>query len=199
MKDPANYTYRPDVDGLRAVAILPVVFYHYGFWQFSGGFVGVDVFFVISGFLITGLIHREMMEGRFTIRNFYERRIRRIFPALFVMLAAATIAAALLLFPTDFELYAQSLIATAAFASNFEFWREAGYFDAWAGTKPLLHLWSIAVEEQFYLVFPAVLLLARKASRVNVLMIVAGLFALSFGFSVWAVAYAPTTAFYLLP
>src|ERR1700748_1429563 len=107
MKVPnAELHYRPDVDGLRAVAILAVVFYHYGFWQLSGGFVGVDVFFVISGFLITGLIRGEMVEGRFTIRHFYERRIRRIFPALFVMLAAATVAAAVLLFPIDFERYA---------------------------------------------------------------------------------------------
>src|ERR1700761_4615510 len=109
----AELHYRPDVDGLRAVAILAVVFYHYGFWQTPGGFVGVDIFFVISGFLITGLIHREMVEGRFTIRNFYERRIRRIFPALFAMLAVATVAAAVLLFPSDFQEYAQSLIATA--------------------------------------------------------------------------------------
>src|SRR5689334_20244362 len=111
MKEASEFDYRADVDGLRAVAILAVVFYHYGFWQVSGGFVGVDVFFVISGFLITGLVQKEMAEGRFTIRHFYERRIRRIFPALFVMLAAATVAAAVLLFPTDFERYAESLIA----------------------------------------------------------------------------------------
>src|SRR5678816_2791561 len=102
--------YRADVDGLRAVAILAVVAYHYGFWQASGGFIGVDVFFVISGFLITRLIHREMVEGRFTIRSFYERRIRRIFPALFLMLAAATAAAAFLLFPVDLENYARTLV-----------------------------------------------------------------------------------------
>src|SRR6201986_1944512 len=119
MKAQTELHYRPAVDGLRAVAILCVVFYHYGFAPFSGGFIGVDVFFVISGFLITGLIHREMVEGRFTIRNFYERRIRRIFPALFAMLAVVTVAAGVILFPSDFQEYAKSLIATAVFASNF--------------------------------------------------------------------------------
>ncbi|HEY1706876.1 MAG TPA: acyltransferase family protein [Rhizomicrobium sp.] len=199
MKAQAERHYRPDVDGLRAVAILCVVFYHYGFAPFSGGFIGVDVFFVISGFLITGLIHREMVEGRFTIRNFYERRIRRIFPALFAMLAVATVAAAVLLFPLDFQEYAKSLIATAGFASNFEFWREAGYFDIAASWKPLLHLWSIAVEEQFYLLFPALLLLAGTSSRRKLLWLTGALFMASLAFSIWAVRYAPVTAFYLLP
>jgi peptidoglycan/LPS O-acetylase OafA/YrhL len=191
--------YRPDVDGLRAIAIISVVLYHYGFWPFTGGFVGVDVFFVISGFLITGLIHREMTEGRFSIRHFYERRIRRIFPALFVMLAVATIAAALLLFPSDFERYADSLFATAFFASNFEFWRETGYFDVSAEWKPLLHLWSIAVEEQFYVVFPALLLLIGTRSRSKLLIVTGALFVLSLVFSIWAVPNTPATAFYLLP
>ena len=191
--------YRPDVDGLRALAIVPVVFYHYGFAMFSGGFVGVDVFFVISGFLITSLIHREMIEGRFSIRHFYERRIRRIFPALFVMLAAATVAAAIILFPLDFEHYADSLFATAFFASNFEFWREAGYFDVSATLKPLLHLWSIAVEEQFYLLFPALLLAIGTSSRATLLAVTGAFFAASFAFSVWAVSHAPSAAFYLLP
>src|ERR1700761_4075492 len=181
----AELHYRPDVDGLRAVAILAVVFYHYGFWQTPGGFVGVDIFFVISGFLITGLIHREMVEERFTIRQFYERRIRRIFPALFVMLTFASIAAWVLLFPVDFEAYANSLIATAFFAANIEFWREVGYFDIAASLKPLLHLWSIAVEEQFYLIFPAILLLTGTSSRPRLLAVVGTLFALSLSYSIW--------------
>jgi peptidoglycan/LPS O-acetylase OafA/YrhL len=195
----AESRYRPDVDGLRAVAIVSVVLYHYGFWPFTGGFAGVDMFFVISGFLITGLIHREMAEGHFSIRHFYERRIRRIFPALFAMLAAATVAATIVLFPSDFERYADSLFATAFFASNFEFWREVGYFDVGAEWKPLLHLWSIAVEEQFYLVFPALLLLIGTGSRPRLLIVTSTLFVLSLAFSIWAVAHAPSTAFYLLP
>ncbi|MBS0274796.1 MAG: acyltransferase [Proteobacteria bacterium] len=191
--------YRPDVDGLRAVAVLAVVFYHCGFWQAPGGFVGVDIFFVISGFLITGIIHRETADGRFTVRHFYERRIRRIFPALFAMLAVATLAAWILLFPLDFEAYAKSLVATAFFAANFEFWREVGYFDLAASFKPLLHLWSIAVEEQFYLLFPAVLLLTGTSSRPRLLAVIGALLLLSFAFSVWASEQSPSTAFYLLP
>jgi peptidoglycan/LPS O-acetylase OafA/YrhL len=191
--------YRPDVDGLRAVAVLAVVFYHYGFWQVPGGFVGVDIFFVISGFLITGLICNEMLEGRFTIRHFYERRVRRIFPALFAMLAVASVAAWVLLFPVDFEAYAKSLIATAFFAANFEFWREVGYFDLAASFKPLLHLWSIAVEEQFYLLFPALLFLTGTSSRRKLLMTIGALFVLSLACSIWEVGQSAATAFYLLP
>ncbi len=198
-EDRGELHYRPDIDGLRAVAVMAVVFYHFGFWQVPGGFVGVDVFFVISGFLITGLIHREMQQGRFTIAHFYERRVRRIFPALFVMLAAATVAAGLLLFPVDFESYARSLAATAIFASNFEFWREAGYFDVASAQKPLLHLWSIAVEEQFYLLFPALLLAIGTRSLRRLRGAVGLLFLLSLGFSLWAVVWAPAAAFYLLP
>ncbi len=187
------------MDGLRAVAVLAVVFYHYGFWQVPGGFIGVDIFFVISGFLITCIIHREMADGHFTIRHFYERRIRRIFPALFAMLTVASIAAWFLLFPVDFEAYAKSLVATAFFSTNFEFWREVGYFDVAASLKPLLHLWSIAVEEQFYLLFPALLLLVGTSSRWKLLSVVGILLIASFAFSLWAVSDSSSTAFYLLP
>src|SRR3954453_19243927 len=159
-----SWSYRPDIDGLRALAVLAVVLFHYRVPSFGGGYVGVDVFFVISGYLITGLILKESGENRFSVRSFYERRIRRIFPALFAMLAVATVAAALLFFPISFARFGKSLLATAVFISNFEFWREAGYFDVGADQKPLLHLWSIAVEEQFYLVFPALLLLIGTRS-----------------------------------
>jgi peptidoglycan/LPS O-acetylase OafA/YrhL len=189
--------YRPDIDGLRAIAILPVLFYHYKLGPFTGGFVGVDVFFVISGFLITSLIHGEMVAGDFSVAEFYERRVRRIFPALFAMLLVATVAAFLVLFPQDFVRYAKSLLAIAGFASNFEFWREAGYFDVAAKQKPLLHLWSIAVEEQFYLLFPPILLLAQWLNRTKA--IVAAIFVMSLGLSIWGVTYAPTATFYLLP
>jgi peptidoglycan/LPS O-acetylase OafA/YrhL len=185
--------YRPDIDGLRALAILPVIFFHYRVPPFGGGFVGVDIFFVISGYLITQLI---VAEGQgFSVSRFYERRVRRIFPALFAMLLVATAAALFILFPVDLVRYANSLLATAGFAANFEFWREAGYFDVAAAEKPLLHLWSIAVEEQFYLFFPAVLLLFRR-SRVTV---TAAIFAASLAFAVWGVTHAPTATFYLLP
>jgi peptidoglycan/LPS O-acetylase OafA/YrhL len=189
--------YRPEIDGLRALAILPVVFFHYGLGPFRGGFVGVDVFFVISGYLITALIHGEIQDDRFSIARFYERRVRRIFPALFAMLAVVSVAAGFILFPYDLVRYAKSLLATAAFASNFEFWNEAGYFDVAAAGKPLLHLWSIAVEEQFYLLFPLVLLVSRRSAWL--LGAVGAIFAVSFALGIWGVAHAPSATFYLLP
>ncbi len=191
--------YRPDIDGLRALAILPVLLFHYrvpGFW---GGFVGVDVFFVISGYLIAGLITGEMRDGRFSILEFYERRVRRIFPALFLVLLASTVAAAFLLFPSDFSRYAKSLFATAFFASNIEFWRELGYFDISAEMKPLLHLWSIAVEEQFYVLFPAILLLVSGRSKARALVTVSLILVASLAFSIYAVKAGPAFAFYMLP
>ncbi len=189
--------YRPEIDGLRALAILPVVLFHYGFGAFHGGFVGVDVFFVISGYLITALIHGEMEDGAFSIAKFYDRRIRRIFPALFAMLAVVSVAAAIILFPYDLVRYAKSLLATATFASNFEFWSEAGYFDVAGADKPLLHLWSIAVEEQFYLLFPLVLFAFRRTSWL--LAAVGAIFVASFALGIWGVVHAPTATFYLLP
>jgi len=192
-------SYRPDVDGLRALAVLAVVLFHYRVPGFSGGFVGVDIFFVISGYLITGLIVKETAENRFSLRRFYERRVRRIFPALFAMLAVATVAAALLFFPTSFERFGKSLLATAVFGSNFEFWREAGYFDVSADQKPLLHLWSIAVEEQFYLIFPALILLIGMRSKLKLIMAVATVFAASLAFSIWCIYHAHMAGYYLLP
>ncbi|MGB8365037.1 MAG: acyltransferase family protein [Rhizomicrobium sp.] len=191
--------YRPEIDGLRALAILPVLLFHFHVRAFRGGFVGVDVFFVISGYLITQLIQAERAARRFSITHFYERRVRRIFPALFAMLTVVTIAAAFILFPVDFVRYGKSLLATAAFGSNFEFWRETGYFDVIAEEKPLLHLWSIAVEEQFYLLFPAILLAVGRGSRRRIIATVGAIFAASFAFSVWGVGHAPSATFYLLP
>src|SRR5215813_14759561 len=121
--------YRPDIDGLRAVAVLPVVLYHFQIAPFTGGFVGVDVFFVISGYLITSLIHHEMLSGAFSPARFYERRIRRILPALFLMMLVTTALAGAVLFPQDLMNYARSLVATALFGSNFYFWSTVDYFD----------------------------------------------------------------------
>ncbi|HTQ12938.1 MAG TPA: acyltransferase family protein [Rhizomicrobium sp.] len=196
---PPGRRYRPDIDGLRALAILPVVFFHYQVPGFSGGFVGVDVFFVISGYLIASLIHAEMREGRFSILGFYERRVRRIFPALFTVLVASTLAAIVILFPDDLERFGRSLFATAFFAANFEFWRELGYFDVSAELKPLLHLWSIAVEEQFYLLFPPILMAVAGRAKARGLATVAVIFAASLAFSLWAVRTHPEFAFYMLP
>lgn len=150
-------TYRPDIDGLRAIAVLAVLAFHLDFSSVSGGFVGVDVFFVISGFLIASIIGQELEAGKFSIWRFYERRMRRIFPALFAMTIVATGVGCWLLLPVDLTNFAQSVAAAAVFASNLLFIAEAGYFDADAKLKPLLHTWSLAVEEQFYLVFPLLL------------------------------------------
>jgi peptidoglycan/LPS O-acetylase OafA/YrhL len=154
--------YRADIDGLRALAILPVLFFHAGFGFAQGGYVGVDVFFVISGFLITSLIHGEMVAGEFSLVEFYERRVRRLLPALFAVLLFCVLLGALLLLPQDFRYFGGSLFATTLFSSNVFFWLEAGYFDVAAERKPLLHTWSLAVEEHYYLLFPVYLLLVLR-------------------------------------
>ena len=195
----ARLRYRPDIDGLRAIAVVPVVLYHYRVPGFSGGFVGVDVFFVISGYHITALIHGEMREGEFSILGFYERRARRILPALFAVIAASFLAATFLFFPRDLMRFAESAAATALFGSNFDFWLQSGYFDVGAELKPLLHTWSLAVEEQFYVVFPALLLALHSRKRSTLLAFVVSLAVLSFGLSVWAVRHTPDAAFYLAP
>ena len=169
-----THLYRADIDGLRALAIVPVVLYHAGIPGFSGGFVGVDVFFVISGYLITSIIEREIREDRFCLAGFYERRIRRILPALFAVMAVCAVASPFLLYPEEYRRFARSLIATTLFVSNIQFRRESGYFDTDADSKPLLHTWSVSVEEIFYVVYPlASLLLWRSAKDRRVLVLAA--------------------------
>ncbi len=154
-------SYRPDIDGLRAVAVLAVVFYHLKM-KVWGGFVGVDVFFVISGFLISSVILREIAESRFSLSAFYQRRIRRILPALLVTTAACVVAACIFLLPGELVSFAKSLLAASFSVSNFFFWLHSGYFDAPSAEQPLLHTWSLAVEEQFYIFFPLFLLAVRR-------------------------------------
>ena len=149
--------YRPDIDGLRAIAVLSVVFYHAGL-GFPGGYVGVDVFFVISGYLITALILKDLERGSFSMVNFWERRIRRIFPALAVMVAVTCVAGWFLLLPEDLAKLGASVITQSLLVSNFYFWRTTNYFGGANEEKPLLHTWSLAVEEQFYLIFPIALM-----------------------------------------
>ena len=175
-----THDYRPDIDGLRALAILAVVFYHAGVPGFSGGFVGVDVFFVISGYLITSIIERNISRNRFSLAAFYERRVRRILPALFVMMGASAIAAAALLYPVEYRSFARSLITTTLFVSSVQFRREGGYFDVEADRKPLLHTWSLSVEEIFYVFFPVLLLLLWRCCRLRRFWIVGAFAALSF-------------------
>lgn len=177
--------------------MLPVVLFHAGLGV-PGGFVGVDVFFVISGYLITSLISEDMQTGRFSIAAFYERRVRRIFPALFAMMTVSAILAWLFFMPTEFVLFGKSVFAAALFVSNILFRREAGYFDTSELMKPLLHTWSLAVEEQFYIFFPLILFICRKRQSLQIAAI-AVLFVVSLGISeLWAIKKAGD-AFYLLP
>ncbi|WCM26106.1 acyltransferase [Sphingomonas sp. QA11] len=186
--------YRREIDGLRAIAVLAVVLFHARIRGFPGGFVGVDIFLVISGYLITQLILRESDAGRFTLIGFYERRVRRIMPALLAMLVASGIAAWILL-PADFRTYGQSLAAIALFGSNLLFWGWEGYFSLTGEATPLLHTWSLAVEEQFYILFPTLLLMVRhKARTTRTALIAAGL--VSFAYGVWALQNDPGGAFY---
>ena len=191
--------YRADIDGLRAIAIVPVVLYHAGFPGLKGGFVGVDVFFVISGFLMASLILSEIDQGAFSLGHFYERRVRRIFPALFATIAASAVAAWLLFMPIEFQYFSRSAMAAALFGSNILFWQESGYFDAAAELKPLLHTWSLAVEEQFYIVFPLLMLVIARFRRQWTGWILCTLLLVSVGLSIWQVERAPVAAFYLLP
>jgi peptidoglycan/LPS O-acetylase OafA/YrhL len=193
-----NSGHRSDIDGLRALAVVPVVLFHAGVPGNSGGFLGVDVFFVISGFLITSILLREIDEDRFSIVGFYNRRVRRIFPALFAVLLAVCIAALFLLSPAALARFGWSVLGTTFFVSNILFYREAGYFDTSSLEKPLLHTWSLAVEEQFYLVWPLLLwaLVRFGGRRMLMPMVLLGV-AGSFALAVVASIIEPTAAFFL--
>ena len=192
----ASHAYRPDVDGLRALAVLAVLGYHAFPGAVTGGFVGVDVFFVISGFLITGIILEELGRGSFTFTGFYWRRIRRIFPALILVLGACLFLGWRVLLPDEFAQLGRHVAAGAGFVSNIALWRESGYFDSAAELKPLLHLWSLGIEEQYYLVWPLALFLVRAYPRRILAMVLVG-GGLSFALNVALVAGHPSTAFYL--
>lgn len=177
--------YRSEIDGIRALAVLPVIFFHGGLPFFSGGFVGVDVFFVISGYLITTILLSDFDAGSYSLLRFYERRARRILPALFLVMTCCIPFAFMWMHQTQLKDFFESLTTTALFTSNFLFWSESGYFAAVAEEKPLLHTWSLAIEEQYYLFFPPALWLAMKVGRQLALaMILTGVLA-SFGFALF--------------
>lgn len=192
--------YREDIDGLRSIAILPIVLFHAGADRLAGGFVGVDVFFVISGYLITRLIDKDLEKGIFGYGRFAIRRIRRLFPALVVAILGTFIASYFVLFPTHFEDAAESSLAALFSFSNFYFWQQTGYFDKDALVKPLLHTWSLAVEEQFYLVWPTLMLvLHRTASRKWQLGWIVALGLASLLAAEYYLRRDPSAAFYLAP
>ena len=198
--------YRSDIDGLRALAVLAVVMFH-AFPEFlPGGFIGVDIFFVISGFLISGIIFHELAQGNFSFANFYSRRIRRIFPALLVVLLGAMVFGWFILLADEYSQLGKHIAAGAAFLSNFFFWQEAGYFDNSASTKPFLHLWSLGIEEQYYIVWPLLLWVGFRL-RFNLGLLTLLLALISFGLNIRgftvshdaiATFYSPQTRFWEL-
>ena len=191
--------YRKEIDGLRCVAVLPVVMHHAGFSIFSGGYIGVDVFFVISGFLITTIIIEELVQNHFSIIGFYERRARRILPALFTMIFLCIPFAWFWLSPSQLKDFSQSIVAVTLFSSNFLFWLEEGYFSPIAELKPLLHTWSLAVEEQYYLFFPPLLILIWQFGRTKVMWMLIVISIASVGIAEWGWRNAPEANFYLAP
>ncbi|HEY3698924.1 MAG TPA: acyltransferase family protein [Spongiibacteraceae bacterium] len=192
-------TYRKDIDGLRAFAVLPVVLFHAGYSFLSGGYVGVDIFFVISGYLITSIIYREINNNQFSILQFYERRIRRIYPAALAVALFTTIAAAMIIPPSLFKKVGWALVFMNLYSTNILFFKQAGYFDTDSTLNPFLHTWSLSVEEQFYLFFPLFLLAVTRLfkDKTFVLLFAATLF--SFAASCYATYQWPTSAFYLIP
>ncbi len=191
--------YRAEIDGLRAIAVVPIILFHAGFEYFSGGFVGVDVFFVISGYLITTIILSEKEQGTFSLVNFYERRFRRILPALFMVMLVSLIFSLLWLMPSYMEDFSQSLMAVSTFSSNILFWRESGYWEISNELKPLLHTWSLAVEEQYYVLYPLFLMQIwhfRKDWILGSFIVIA---AISLATAQWGAYNKPIPTFYLLP
>lgn len=188
--------YRPDINGLRAIAVLSVVLFHAFPNMLPGGFIGVDIFFVISGYLITNIILQNIKNNSFSFGDFYARRIRRIFPALILVLIACHITGWLLLMPSEYQQLGKHIAGGATFASNFLLWLESGYFDSSAESKPLLHLWSLGIEEQFYILWPAILVLAYRI-RINLLRLIAIALITSLLINLWLTSSDPIAAFFL--
>ncbi len=195
-----QHGYRPEIDGLRAIAVLAVMAYHAGVPGAGGGFLGVDVFFVISGYLITRILAGDHAAGRLSFRRFYERRLRRILPALYLVMAACLPFALYTMIPDALRSFGSSLAASALFSANVYFWaKTGGYFDAPSDSMPLLHLWSLAVEEQFYLVYPLLLLMIWRFRPAWLLPTLALLAGGSLAASALAGLYSPSAGFFLLP
>ncbi|MDB9790393.1 acyltransferase [Gammaproteobacteria bacterium] len=191
--------YRAEIDGLRALAVLPVIFFHAGFELFSGGFVGVDVFFVISGYLITTILIEDIENKRFSIVNFYERRARRILPALFFVMLFCVPFAWILLSDASLDNFGNGLMGVSLFLSNVVFWTQQGYFDESAELNPILHTWSLAVEEQYYVLFPIFLILAWRFGKNRVFWMIVVMAVISLVLSEWGWRNKAVANFYLAP
>ena len=192
-------TYRKEIDGLRALAVIPVILFHGGFTWLSGGYVGVDIFFVISGYLISSIILRELDAGTFTIANFYERRARRILPALFFVLLMFLPFAWLWLLPHELIDFGKSIISVTTFSSNILFWQESGYFSADSEFIPLLHTWSLAVEEQFYVIFPLLMIFFWKLGKTWLIAVICLIALSSLALTEIGWRQFPDANFYLIP
>lgn len=190
-----SISYRPDIDGLRALAILPVVLFHAFPNLLPGGFIGVDIFFVISGYLITSILLKDIQAGTYSIKTFYARRVRRIFPALSLVLLFCLALGWVVLTAVEYRALGKHAGGGAGFIANIMFWKEAGYFDAAGDTKPLLHLWSLGIEEQFYIVWPLLLYFFAKRSW-NILGLIIAVGLMSFALNVWRIGIDPTGTFY---
>lgn len=193
---PPVLAYRPDIDGLRAIAVLAVVIFHAFPQALPGGFVGVDVFFVISGYLISSIIFKALDGGTFSFADFYARRVRRIFPALVLVVLTSLLLGWAVLLPDEYAQLGKHAAAGLGFVANVAYWMESGYFDTAAELKPLLHLWSLGVEEQFYIVWPAVVLLLWRFGA-GLWWATAGLALVSFGISVWLSPVFPSASYFL--
>jgi peptidoglycan/LPS O-acetylase OafA/YrhL len=196
MNQTSNNAYRPDIDGLRAIAVISVVLYHFGVPYFNGGFVGVDVFFVISGYLITGIVLAELRTGSFSFARFYERRARRLLPTLTMVFLVTFAVSLAIMTPRDFEVFSKSMFYALIFAANIFFDSQGGYFGPDLELAPLLHTWSLAVEEQFYIAWPLLLVLAFRYARTRLHVIAALLLLASFYANVSLVETKPVAAFY---
>ena len=190
------FAYRPDIDGLRAVAILLVVLFHVFPHSLGGGFIGVDVFFVISGYLITSIILDALDAGKFSISAFYFRRVRRLFPSLLIVLACCLVAGYILLIPSELYKLSKHLLGGLTFVANFTLWSDAGYFNAFPEKNPALHLWSLGVEEQFYLVWPVLLILVTRLARHLLIPVIVVCLLMSFVLNVVLVRNMPDMTFY---
>lgn len=194
-----THAYRPDIDGLRALAVIPVIMLHAGVEFFSGGFIGVDVFFVISGFLITKIIWKDVNSGEFSIAEFYRRRARRILPALFFMLFTCGLFGLLLMLPGQFNEFTESALASLIFSANIYFALKLDYFSASASEIPLLHLWSLGVEEQFYIFFPLLLMFFSNRNLKYLILLLLLLFIVSISVAELGWRTAPQINFYIFP
>lgn len=191
--------YQPEIDGLRAIAVLSVFLFHLDHRLLPGGFVGVDVFFVISGYLITSIIYRDLIKGEFSFARFYQRRIARIFPAFFLVALVTLAVASVVYLPQDFASAGANLVAAALSVANLKYMLQGNYFEISPDAQPFLHYWSLSVEEQFYLIFPALLWVVCKYFRPHLVPVLVGLGITSFALCVWLTYHNPVWAFYLLP